>query len=172
MNLQQLSDFYELQMLKAKYFRAMDLRKWDEFREVFTDDFVLYLEPGREPDSSTPPAISGGDALIAYLSACDPGKRTVHQGHMPEIEFQDENHATGVWAMFDWVDDPGRGTVAQGYGHYYETYVRGADGRWRISSTRLTRLRNNLVPPVDTDLPTTLVQSLADSLANSQVRQY
>ncbi len=54
---------------------------------------------------------------------------TVHQGHMPEIEFLDADHASGIWSMFDWVDDPGRGFAAQGFGHYHERYVRCPDGK-------------------------------------------
>ena len=42
-----------------------------------------------------------------YLAASDPRKVTVNQGHMPEIEFFDADHATGIGAMFDWVDGLG-----------------------------------------------------------------
>jgi SnoaL-like domain len=68
---------------------------------------------------------------------------------MPDIEFTDDDHAEGVWAMFDWVDYPSRGTAFKGYGYYFETYVRCPDGRWRISSSRLTRLRTNTVKSMD-----------------------
>jgi hypothetical protein len=33
-----------------------------------------------------------------------------------------------------------------GYGHYHDTYVKGPDG-WRISSSKLTRLRRDLTLP-------------------------
>jgi hypothetical protein len=146
MDANQLSDLYEIQKLKARYFRLMDTKQWDGWRDLFTDDMELFLEQGAVPEADTP-TIAGADALVAYLSASDPGKVTVHQGHMPEIEFTDENTATGIWAMFDWVDDPGRGGAWQGLGHYHERYVRCPDGRWRISSVRLTRLRVDAVPP-------------------------
>jgi hypothetical protein len=38
--------------------------------------------------------------------------------------------------MLRWPD----GTELHGYGHYHETYEKGA-GAWRITSSRLTRLR-------------------------------
>jgi hypothetical protein len=68
---------------------------------------------------------------------------------MSEIEFTGEDTATGIWAVFDWVDDPGPGGAGRGRvsGHYHEQYVRGADGRWRMSEVTLTRLRINPVEP-------------------------
>jgi hypothetical protein len=66
---------------------------------------------------------------------------------MPEIDFLDADTATGVWAMYDWVDDPARGVAWQGYGHYHEQYLRCPDGRWRFSKMRLTRLRVDPVAP-------------------------
>jgi hypothetical protein len=52
----------------------------------------------------------------------------------------------GIWAMEDRLyrpkDQPHSSgfTYLHGFGHYYETYVRGPTG-WRIKTTRLTRLR-------------------------------
>ena len=66
--------------------------------------------PTRLADLST---FDGWQAIVSYLAASDPAKVTVHQGHMPEIEFTGEDTATGIWAMFDWVDDPGRGGAWQ-----------------------------------------------------------
>ena len=60
---------------------------------------------------------------------------------MPEISIIDDSNATGVWAMYDWVDDPDHGRAFQGYGHYRERYRRGSDGNWRISELRLERIR-------------------------------
>ncbi len=140
MNLRQLSDLYEIQKLKARYFRLMDTKQWDEFRDLFTDDMKIYIERSSTPRSEVA-TFESPDALVAYLRAADPDKVTVHHGHMPEIEFTGGDTATGIWAMFDWVDDPGRGGAWQGFGHYHERYVRCPDGRWRISEARLTRLR-------------------------------
>ena len=58
---------------------------------------------------------------------------------MPEIELIDAASARGIWAMFDYVDIPGKPS-RQGYGHYHETYRKESDG-WRIASLELTRLR-------------------------------
>ena len=155
MDASRLGDLYEIQKLKARYFRWMDLRLWDEFRDVFTDDLELYVENTKTPQAKQP-TVKGADNLVNYLAASDPRKVTVHQGHMPEIEFFDADHATGIWAMFDWVDDPGRGFAGQGFGHYHERYVRCPDGRWRISQVRLTRLRLDSVPHQESNLTVTL----------------
>jgi SnoaL-like domain len=140
------NDFQEIQKLKARYFRFMDTKQWEDFGDLFTEDLKFYIVSG-SASGSAEPTFDGREALISYLAASDPGKVTVHQGHMPEIEFTGEDTATGVWAMFDWVDDPGRGGAWQGFGHYHERYVRAADGRWRISEVRLTRLRVDRVEP-------------------------
>jgi len=146
MESRQLPDLVEIQQLKARYFRLLDTKRWNDFRALFTDDMKLYLEPTPIPESEQP-TFPSPEALIGYLSSSHPDKVTVHQGHMPEIEFTSDDTATGVWAMFDWVDDPGRGGAWQGFGHYHEKYVRGPDRRWRIQEVRLTRLRVDSVEP-------------------------
>jgi hypothetical protein len=137
-------DVYEIQLLKARYTRYMDTRQWDAWRELFTDDLEYYIDVSWKPESTTP-TFQGADQLVAYLSASEPTKVTVHQCHTPEIEFVDEDHATGIWALFSWTDEPSRGFAVKNYGHYHDEYVRGADGKWRISSIHLTRLRQNSV---------------------------
>jgi SnoaL-like domain len=141
-----MADVYQIQKLKARYFRFMDTRQWEDFGRLFTADLKFYIEDTRTPGASDP-TFDGARALVDYLAASHPGKVTVHQGHMPEIEFTGPDTATGVWAMFDWVDDPGRGGAWQGFGHYHEKYVREPDGNWRISEVRLTRLRVDKVEP-------------------------
>jgi SnoaL-like domain len=169
MDPQQLGDLYEIQKLKARYFRTMDLRLWEEFRDVFTDDLEFFIERTQTPQATTP-TINGADTLVAYLAASDPRKVTIHHGHMPEIDFLDADHATGIWAMYDWVDDPGRGFAVQGFGHYHERYLRCPDGRWRIASVRLTRLRLNSVAHLGSDLDVGLDnEMLATASRSSQV---
>jgi hypothetical protein len=81
------------------------------------------------------------------------GARTVHHGHMPEIELTGADTARGIWAMYDYVEWPpktsGERVGLQGYGHYREEYVR-EDGRWRIQKLRLERLR---IDPLGAPLP-------------------
>ncbi len=69
----------------------------------------------------------------------------MHQVHAPEIELTSPTTARGVWALEDFVRFA-LGLNLRGYGHYYETYEK-VDGRWRIKSSKLTRLREDLVTP-------------------------
>jgi len=106
-------------------------------REVFTTDARM------DADGYT---TDGRDAIIAFLDKVLAGTRTVHHGHMPEIDV-DGDTARGIWAMEDYVEfgehDPPKGL--RGYGHYEEDYVR-EDGAWRIAKLRLVRLRIDLLP--------------------------
>lgn len=144
--LQRLADIEAIKQLKARYFRAMDRREWDDFGQVFA----------READLEVPEADAtqhGRDAIVAFVSGALTGARTVHHGHMPEIELTGPDSARGTWAMFDYVEwqaRPGGDRVGlHGYGHYLEEYVR-EDGRWCISRSRLERLR---IDPLGAALP-------------------
>jgi hypothetical protein len=123
---------------KARYFRCMDSKRWEQMRTVFADD--ARIEASRIWDDP--------DSFITDLSAGMAHVRSVHHGHMPEIAFTGPDNARVVWAMFDYIEwEPGmnpggpEGPVAfHGYGHYEEEYRR-VDGDWKISFLRLTRLR-------------------------------
>jgi hypothetical protein len=141
-----LLDRAALQELKASYFRYLDTKKWEKWRALFTDDMVFYNDDTNVP-TTTEAMTTSGDDFVEMVSATLEHAVTVHQGHMPEIRFLDERNAEGIWAMFDWVDSSGSGGGSmQGFGHYYENYVRGDDGRWRIAVLRLTRIRMDATP--------------------------
>ncbi len=132
-DLDRLSDRHEIEKLKAGHFRFVDTKQWPELRDLFTDDMTFYVDDT--------PTFDNADALMGYFASCHPDRITVHHGHMPEIAFTGEDTATGIWALSDCVDDPGKGTAFQGFAHFHDRYVRGADGRLRIAESRLTRLR-------------------------------
>lgn len=134
-----LAEIEAIKQLKARYFRTLDTKDWDGFRDVFTVDFVSDTRP------SGGKRIEGRDDFLAFLAKAIGERGTLHQGHMPEIEVQSAMSATGVWAMEDWVRFfPG--VSLHGYGHYHETY-RKEDGGWRISSSTLTRVRQDICLP-------------------------
>jgi SnoaL-like protein len=137
------TEILAIQRLKARYFRFLDTKDWVKFRQVFTDDVRAYRNDEQQPMAS------GGDAWVSMVSTILATAVTVHHGHTPEIYLTGQTTAEGVWAMFDWVDDPEHGRAVQGYGHYHETYEKGADGEWRIKQTRLMRLRVEPMPPTD-----------------------
>jgi SnoaL-like domain len=83
--------------------------------------------------------IEGADEFVAFTRKSLRNQATVHQVHAPEIELMSATTARGVWALEDVVRF-GPGVNLRGYGHYHETYEK-IDGQWRITSSKLTRLR-------------------------------
>jgi hypothetical protein len=134
---QQLWDIEQIRQLKARYFRFLDTKDWDSFTQLFTDDCVHYL-----PQESSKDAIGNAEYFRDLKAQLDSGM-TTHHGHMPEITLLSDTEAEGIWAMFDYVQTelPSGPIDIQGYGHYFETYRKGQDGKWRISSKRNVRLR-------------------------------
>jgi uncharacterized protein (TIGR02246 family) len=133
MDASRLADLEEIKQLKARYFRLMDTKQWDAWGDVFSEDCSM--------DSGPPgaPTVHGRREIVAYVRGHIEHVVTTHHGHMPEIQLTGPDTASGIWAMFDQLRGPG--FEVDGWGHYHETYRRCADGRWRIASTRLTRLR-------------------------------
>lgn len=130
-----VSDLEQILQLKARYFRLMDTKQWDQLREVFTEDVSI----DTSDDSGT--VITGVDNYLPFLVSQIGEVTTVHHGHMPEITMVDDNLATGIWAMEDelWWPIGHPISYLHGYGHYHETYVRTTSG-WKIATLRLTRL--------------------------------
>jgi hypothetical protein len=144
--LQRIIDIEEIKQLKARYFRLMDTKQWDDWGEVFAPDCLMEV-----PEAAV--VNNGREEIVRFVSGALEGARTCHHGHMPEIEITGPDTARGIWAMFDYVEWPASGSGdrvgLQGFGHYIEDYVR-ADGQWRIGRTRLERLR---IDPLGPGLP-------------------
>ncbi len=121
-----------IRQVKARYFRAVDTKDWDLLKQQFTPDVVI------DTTGSAGIITTGADNFITYTKSTIGPARTVHQGHMPEIEVHSPTTAAGVWALQDLLIWPGDIRVI-GYGHYHESYVRVGD-RWLISHSKLTRL--------------------------------
>jgi hypothetical protein len=138
----ELQDIEAIKRLKAAYFRCVDEEDWEQFRALFADDASFDVETRLFDDADSFLA-----AVVAHHTLAE--VRTVHHGHMPEIELTGPDTARGIWAMEDYVDriwaEDGRREAFRGYGHYHEEYRR-EDGRWKIASLRLTRIRVDLLP--------------------------
>src|SRR5579872_5294672 len=131
--LELLIELEAIRELKARRDQAVDRKDWDSYAALHTDDFVGAAIPNQKA--------VGGKAAAAALAVQLANVTTVHHSHSPVIAFQDRDHATGVWAMEDnlfWYRN-GAKQWLRGFGFYHETYVRGADGRWRFSHRRLER---------------------------------
>jgi len=128
-----LVEIESIKTLKARYFRLMDQKRWDEFAELFTEDCEQSWQ-------AAPGEIAAGgrgrEAVVAFIRESLDGMRSTHHGHMPEIELTGPRTATGIWALHDHCTARGE-VVFDGAGYYRDEYEKQPDGRWLIRSTRL-----------------------------------
>lgn len=144
MGLNTFEEVEQIQQLKARYFRLMDQKRWDEWRDVFTDDVtaVYHGVPGsHRSDGLTQLTCNGRADLVGTVSGFLSKGISVHHGHMPEIEVTSPTTARGIWAMVDYLRMPQ--FILKGYGHYEEDYVK-ENGKWKIKTILLTRLHCDL----------------------------
>jgi len=133
-----VDDIFAIQMLKARYFRAIDTKDWDLLASVMVEDVEIDVTDdveGGKPYSGRATFVDGCARVLRSAV-------TVHHGHMPEITLTGPDTATGTWAMEDYVDW-GHGKAFRGYGHYHEQYVRDPEGGWQIAAMQLKRLRRD-----------------------------
>ncbi|MCH2173387.1 nuclear transport factor 2 family protein [Myxococcota bacterium] len=132
MELTDLLEIEQIKQLKARYFRLMDQKRWDEFAQLFTEDCEQSWQPA--PGESANGG-RGRQGVTDFIRDSLAGMRSTHHGHMPEIEITSPTTATAVWALFDHCTQDGAG-VFHGAGYYRDEYQK-IDGQWRIRSTHL-----------------------------------
>ena len=128
-----------IKQLKARYFRFIDTKDWEGWADLFTADAVMDVSD----DPGSRGVVHGRDAIVEGVSQVLATARTIHHGHMPEIELTGPTTARGIWSMEDEVDFSAEGEAPSGIrgaGWYHEEY-RLEDGVWRIAFMRLERLR-------------------------------
>src|SRR3974390_1994203 len=138
--IERLIELHAICRLKAQRYHAVDQKDWATYAALHSDDYVA-MSIGATP-------IVGGNAAAKALAVQLANVTTVHHSHTPVIEFQDRDHATGVWAMEDnlfWKRN-GEKQWLRGFGFYHETYVKGADGQWRFSYRKLHRTHAETSP--------------------------
>lgn len=139
----------EIKQLKGRYFRFMDTKDWSSLRTIFCDDatfdarasFSLDGEgDGGRAAESNDWVYHGGDTIVDFIRSAAGRSHTVHHGHNHDIDILSPDEARGVIAMEDQIwDESDTVLTLHGCGHYHETYRR-IDGRWRIHTSRITRL--------------------------------
>lgn len=141
--LERLFAVEQIRHLKARYFRLLDTKRWDEFESLFAADAVFDMREAAGGPRDQGALLVGPPAIAAFVRNAVDGMVTVHHGHTPEIEVQSSDAAHGIWAMEDVLQWTTRGTdntqTLHGYGHYHDSYTR-VEGRWVIQSCRLCRL--------------------------------
>jgi hypothetical protein len=131
-----LMEIESIKQLKARYCRYLDTKDWTAWRGLFADDFLS------DTSQAAGKVIRGADEFVAFTRKGVGQRATAHQVHAPEIELTSATTARGIWALED-VVRLAPGVNLRGYGHYHETYEK-LDGQWQITSSKLTRLREDI----------------------------
>ena len=132
-----MSDTHEIdaiKQLKYRYLRFLDLKLWDDMRELFTEDAVSAYGGGKY-------SYDGRDAILGFLVTAL-GRSTMittHHVHHPEIRLTGPDTATGVWALEDLVIDTEHEITIRGSAFYSDEYVKRGD-RWLIQKTGYERV--------------------------------
>lgn len=141
----QLLAIEDIQQLKARYLRCMDLKDWVCWEGVFAPDF--HFKSGATEWHSAKEMVQA-----THVSGLFDRVKTVCHAHMPEIEILSPRTARGTWSADFLHYYPADGATAQGHeivppGHwdhvdayYYDTYVK-IGGKWYILSEEIRTLR-------------------------------
>lgn len=134
----------EIKLLRTRWSRLVDELRWSELDQVLTHDAVLDLgETSSLPHKQGSPAaepVRGAGGICRYLADRMGGiPQQLHIVSLPEIEFQSDTDATGVWRQESFVQQAaGRdGRCGLAYGTIHDTY-RKVGGRWLISTMRVS----------------------------------
>ena len=129
----------DIKLLRAKYCRSIDSHDFARLRDIITEDFLLDMSPTGKVLGQPVEPVHGRDAVMALMEqGFSQLRMLLHIVTIPEIEFQNDSHATGVWRQETFVketrpDLPGTGIA---YATVFDTYRKEA-GRWLIASVRV-----------------------------------
>lgn len=136
-----LVELRQIEELKYRYLRCVDLKLWDELATLLTADARAEYGGGAY-------VFEDREAIIAFLVATMSSTRvlTSHKCHHPEITLSDDRvTASAVWALDDVVVQQDVGVTIRGAAYYEDSYVK-TDGRWLISATGYRRVYEELYP--------------------------
>ena len=147
-----VEDIVAIEQLKARYFRCVDDKAWDELRSLFTEECRFEMRAAPHGQAATPGAgvaASDPDGFVAQLRERLEAALTVHHGHSPEISITGPDEASGIWPMYTVVRRPAGSPYPsfKGFGRYHERYRR-VDGEWRIHEVILERITFEPEPPL------------------------
>lgn len=130
----QLAAVAEIEQLKFRYFRLLDLKRFDELGRLLTEDATAAYEDGAS-------SFTGRQAIVDFLvrSLSDPGIISEHHGHHPEITLTSATTAEGTWYLQDRVVIPRFDLEIGGTAFYDDRYVR-LGGTWYICHTGYQRV--------------------------------
>jgi bile-acid 7alpha-dehydratase len=125
-----LEDIEAIKNLKAKYWRAIDTKQWDELAETLADGVVADLGVIKPADKS---------AYVQFMKdTVDRGSIVgIHQGHNPEIEITSDMTAKGTWELYNHLVDLETNKPLIFTALYHDEYAK-EDGQWKIKVTKVT----------------------------------
>jgi SnoaL-like protein len=130
----------EIEELKYRYLRSLDVKQWDDFADTLTPDVVASYGPKL--------TFAGRDAVVDFMrQSLTPAVITVHHCHHPEIRVSGQR-ATGTWYLDDKVIITEHRTMLTGAAFYEDEYVRAGD-RWWIARTGYVRSYEAVQPLPD-----------------------
>ena len=128
-----MEDIEAIKKLKAKYFRCVDKKLWEEMETVLTEDAVADYGMGIE-------LLQGRKEITEFLkkNLDRDSMISVHQGHNPEIEITSDTTARGVWVLNDRLIIQTIATL-NGWRYYEDEYVK-VNGEWKKKSTKIANI--------------------------------
>lgn len=129
----------DIKQLRAIYCRTIDSHDWPRLATILTDDFLLDMSPTGEVLGTEVKPVSGkANVMALFEQGFEQLTKLLHIVTIPEIEFQDGEHATGIWRQETFIkenrpDIPGTGIA---YATVWDTYRKEA-GKWLIASVRV-----------------------------------
>ena len=137
----------EIKRLKHRYFRALDLKRWEEFGNCLAED--VSARYGTQT-MGKPLHFDNRADVVAFMSeSLGTGIVTTHIASHPEIDV-DGDTARASWAFEDTVIVPDFQVLIRGAGYYDDTYRRDPEGAWRIASTGYERIYEATTSLADT----------------------
>ena len=145
-DLERLVAIEDIKQLKYRYYRFLDTKDWENFRTIWTPDAVMDMNMPDRILNTEDGLYRGPDAITAFAEKAIGEGSTVDHAIMPEIDVTSPTTANAIWVQEDrvtWPEgQPNRSLHGHGYEH--ETYEK-IDGAWRIKSTKLVRLKVEMV---------------------------
>ena len=125
-----LEETEAIKKLKAKYWRAIDTKQWDEIAETLSDDVDADLGLMKPADKQS---------YVEFVRDTVGDRYCIHQGHNPEIEIIGETTAQGKWELYNELIEPETKKKLVFTAFYHDEYEK-EGGEWRIKKTKVLPL--------------------------------
>lgn len=130
---QRLRDIEEIRQNKAKYYRSIDSKQWNDLRETVSEDFKTAFFGGKI-------VCNGVEEFVAFLKKSNPETTvSLHMAYIPEITIDSETEAHGRWYLRDsTIVNDGSNYIVQGASFHMDKYEK-RDGKWLITEIKSER---------------------------------